>query len=521
MDAEAVLLERLQKGDEGALAELYESLSGNVYTLALQLLHSREEAEEVLQDTFLKLYRNLHGFQAERGSARAFIYTVARNACLSRLRAKRARPHKAENLDVHDPDASLGAISANPSMSVEVRQALDQLEPVDQQLLGEAFFSGYSHGELAARFDMPLGTVKSRVRRALLSLRQFPGERVTRVRDNLAEYVLGTLEPSELGEVEAYLARSADARAEVRQLWESLVTLTESLPSAAPRAEVWTNIQAQLYTQPLSADSRSTISPLVTVFHPRKWPSLVIHLGWQLAACFCLIAAGSLLWGSRSYSAYQKIAGEALLVAAFLSEPQVQKVTLNDPDNQGIGGVLLEPEGRALFVMDQAPGRGRTYQAWGHTSDDWEPGSGEHLVSLKVSQDKVFTAPTQGFAALYLSLEPTQGSPQPTHPLSRVSLSEPAPATALEIAGPVDGETLASDSVIVSGSVGDGVTDLSYTLNGDKPERTGVAGNRFTFTVSGLQKGLNTITVTAVLEVEDQRVTDAVTVTYLSPGTGD
>lgn len=173
MDAEAVLLERLQKGDEGALAELYESLSSNVYALALQLLRSREEAEEVLQDTFLKLYRNPHGFQAERGSARAFVYTVARNACLSRLRAKRARPHKADDLDVHDPDASFGATSVNPSMSVEVRQALDQLEPVDQQLLGEAFFSGYSHGELAARFDMPLGTVKSRVRRALLSLQQF------------------------------------------------------------------------------------------------------------------------------------------------------------------------------------------------------------------------------------------------------------------------------------------------------------------------------------------------------------
>lgn len=173
MDAEAVLLERLQKGDERALAELYEGLSGNVYALALQLLRSREEAEEVLQDTFLKLYQNPHGFQAERGSARAFVYTVARNACLSRLRAKRARPHKADDLDVHDPDTSLGATSSNPSMSVEVRQALEQLEPVDQHLLGEAFFSGYSHGELAVRFDMPLGTVKSRVRRALLSLQQF------------------------------------------------------------------------------------------------------------------------------------------------------------------------------------------------------------------------------------------------------------------------------------------------------------------------------------------------------------
>lgn len=344
---------------------------------------------------------------------------------------------------------------------------------------------------------------------------------MTRVRDNLAEYVLGTLEASELDEVEAYLARSVDARADVRQLRASLVTLTESLPSAAPRAEVWTNIQANLATERLPMDSEpaSDARPSVTVFRPRTWPSRVSQLGWQLAACFCLIAVGSLFWGFQNYRAYQEAAGEALLVTAFLSEPQVRKVTLQGPDNQGLGGVLLEPEGRALFVLDQAPARGRAYQAWGHTSDDWEPGSSEQLISLEVSKDNVFAVATQEFAALYLSLEPAQGSPQPTQPLSRVSLSEPAPATPLEIAGPVDGETLASDSVIVSGSVGDRVTDLSYTLNGGTPIQTSVAANRFTFTVTGLQKGANTIEVTAT--VDDQQVADTVTVTLTSSGTND
>ena len=173
MEPEAVLLEHLQRGDEGALAELYESLGSRVYALALQLLRSREEAEEVLQDTFLKLYRNPHGFQSGRGSARAFVYTVARNACLSRLRAKRARPLQAEAMDVHDPDAAFAAVSTEPELSAEVQQALARLEPLDRQLLGETFFRGYSHGEVAARLNLPLGTVKSRVRRALLSLRQF------------------------------------------------------------------------------------------------------------------------------------------------------------------------------------------------------------------------------------------------------------------------------------------------------------------------------------------------------------
>lgn len=173
MDAEAALMERLHKGDEKALTELYERLGGHVYALALQLLRNREEAEEVLQDTFLKLYRHPHGFERERGSVRAFVYTVARNACLSRLRAKRARPLQAEGVDVHDPDAGFAALAADPGTGLEVRQALERLEPLDRQLLEAAFSGGYSHGELAAHFELPLGTVKSRVRRALLSLRQF------------------------------------------------------------------------------------------------------------------------------------------------------------------------------------------------------------------------------------------------------------------------------------------------------------------------------------------------------------
>lgn len=344
---------------------------------------------------------------------------------------------------------------------------------------------------------------------------------MNRFQDTLAEYVLGTLEPSERREIEAYLVHSEDARAELRQLRESLVTLTESLPSVAPRAEVWTNIQARLPTGHLPTDSGSTLDvpPPVTVFQPRGWIGYVGRSGWQVAACFCLIALGSLFWGARSYHTYRQIAAETLLVAAFLAEPHVQKVSLQSPDNQGLGGVLLEPEGRALFVLDQAPARGRAYQAWGHTSDDWEPGRGEQLVSLKVSQDKVFTVSSQGFAALYLSLEPSQGSPQPTQPLSRVSLQQPTLATPLEITSPVAGTTLTSNSVIVSGTVADGVADVSYTLNGGKPTRTGVAGNRFTFTVAGLQSGANTVEVTAA--VGDQQLTDTLTLRYTASGTDD
>ncbi len=175
MDAEeeATLLIRLQHGDHAALRDLYARLSGNVYALAINLLNSREEAEEVLQDTFFKLCKNTHGYRADRGSARAFIYTVARNDCLSRLRAKRARPAQDVAWDLHYPEQQPAAALADPVLNVQTEQALEQLEPLDRDLLRESFYGGYSHGELAERFALPLGTVKSRVRRALLTLRGY------------------------------------------------------------------------------------------------------------------------------------------------------------------------------------------------------------------------------------------------------------------------------------------------------------------------------------------------------------
>lgn len=173
MDAEAALLTRLGGGDQGALHELYTRLSRNVYTLALQLLRSPEEAEEVLQDTFLKVYRSARRFDPELGSARAFVYTVARHDCLSRLRARRARPERDADWDLHDPERQPAAAPADPVLGLQTEQALAQLEPLDRALLKASFYEGYSHGELVERFGLPLGTVKSRVRRALLSLRAY------------------------------------------------------------------------------------------------------------------------------------------------------------------------------------------------------------------------------------------------------------------------------------------------------------------------------------------------------------
>lgn len=173
MDTEAELVARLKGGDEEALNALYDDLSPKVYALALQLLGSREEAEEVLQDTFVSLYHEAWRYDPQRGSVRAFIYTMARNLARSRLRARKSRPRTHESWDVHDAHQSFAAPEADQVTRIAVSEALAQLEPDDRHLLECAFFQGCSHQQLIELTGLPLGTVKSRLRRSLLKLRDY------------------------------------------------------------------------------------------------------------------------------------------------------------------------------------------------------------------------------------------------------------------------------------------------------------------------------------------------------------
>jgi len=178
VDPEAKLVVRLGQGDEEALDELYERLSDRVYTLALTLLRSREEAEEVVQDTFLILYRRANSYATPDRSPRAFIYTIARNQALSRLRRRKARPLKAEGWEVDDPRTAFANPgpadpTTNLTTNLYVERLLAQLDEEERQLLEGAFFSGYSHAELAELTGLPLGTLKSKLRRAPLKLRDY------------------------------------------------------------------------------------------------------------------------------------------------------------------------------------------------------------------------------------------------------------------------------------------------------------------------------------------------------------
>ena len=356
----------------------------------------------------------------------------------------------------------------------------------------------------------------------------------------LPDYVLGLLTPQQAAAVEAHLTGCEACQEEAWRLGGPLVLMTETLlPPLEPPPHVWATIEARLHNERQDVLTQEKVANEPTAeageedtssTYVPQLGSIPTHYGWFAAACVSLLLVLSGVWGVQSYRTLQRVQNETRLVSAFLARPQVDRVVLENVLTNGaptangldgsLGSILLAPDGEALFVLEEPAPSGRAYQAWGHTSSDWDPERGEALTSLEVSRGAVFEVPAGGFASLYLSLEPAGGSPQPTNPLSKVSLLNPRPEEAVDITSPADGVTLSAESTIVIGEIASNITGLSYRLNGGEAVQTTTANNRFSFTVSGLRAGQNTIEVTATT-ADGEAATDAVTVTVEPPATGN
>ncbi|EXI66084.1 MAG: Sigma-K factor [Candidatus Accumulibacter adjunctus] len=163
---------RVVRQDEQALAELYDALAGRVYGLALRIVRQVQTAEEVTEDTFWQVWRQAPRFDPLRGSVAAWVLTIARSRALDAVR----RGEPTEVLDEERLAAIAGDGDPQDLLLAVQRQhrlhaALGTLDAVPRQLLALAFFRGLSHEEIASQMSMPLGTVKSHIRRALLRLR--------------------------------------------------------------------------------------------------------------------------------------------------------------------------------------------------------------------------------------------------------------------------------------------------------------------------------------------------------------
>jgi RNA polymerase sigma-70 factor (ECF subfamily) len=176
---DSALIERMMAGDEAALSTLYDRYSAMLFGMLMRILRDQQAAEEVLQDLFLQLWRNAAQFDAGRGSLPAWLMVIGRNRAISRLRGRRDR----EVLEEKEGDyANTFASSQNiedetvrAELARNISAALAQLPDEQRQAVELAYFEGMTQSEIANRTGTPLGTVKTRVRTAMQTLRQILG----------------------------------------------------------------------------------------------------------------------------------------------------------------------------------------------------------------------------------------------------------------------------------------------------------------------------------------------------------
>jgi RNA polymerase sigma-70 factor, ECF subfamily len=174
--SDQALVARLVAGDEAALSALYDRYSGMLYALLMRILRDAQSAEEVLQDLFFYLWGNAGKFDPSRGSLPGWLLVSARNRAISRLR----KLHPSESLDgpgstletTVSSGFSLESAVARKELVDKVKGALEGLPAIQREAVELAFFEGLTHSEIAIRTQEPLGTIKTRIRSAVQTLRQ-------------------------------------------------------------------------------------------------------------------------------------------------------------------------------------------------------------------------------------------------------------------------------------------------------------------------------------------------------------
>jgi len=172
-DAQAgdeLLLSRVKGNDQQAMTDLFDRYGSMVYSVALRVLNDPGQAEDVMQEIFFQIWRNPDSFVQGRGSMGAWLAVMARNRAIDALR-RRKPTESVDDVVLASPTNLASEIERN-SLMEKVRQVMKDLPSEQQNSVKLAFFEGLTHSEIAARTGDPLGTVKTRIRSALMSLRK-------------------------------------------------------------------------------------------------------------------------------------------------------------------------------------------------------------------------------------------------------------------------------------------------------------------------------------------------------------
>lgn len=170
--SDAALIQRIVQRDESALAALYDRYAGMLSSVLNRILRDSQAAEEILQDIFYQLWRTASQFDSARGSLPGWLMVIARNRAISRLR--KHNPSEGDELDENCValPVNLDNVVAQRELLGRVQGALDSLPKEQRTVLELAYFQGMTHSEIARHTGDPLGTVKTRLRSAVETLKR-------------------------------------------------------------------------------------------------------------------------------------------------------------------------------------------------------------------------------------------------------------------------------------------------------------------------------------------------------------
>jgi RNA polymerase sigma-70 factor (ECF subfamily) len=175
-DRDAIL--RARGGEPQALAELYDRLGGLVFSLVIRIVEDWTEAEDTTQEVFTQVWRQAGRYDPSRGSVAAWVLTIARSRAIDAVRARRARPDATTLADdrtvadVPNPDAGQETETLAAEQVGALRRALAGLPLVQRLAIELAYYEGLTQAEIAMRLEQPLGTIKTRIRKGLMRLRE-------------------------------------------------------------------------------------------------------------------------------------------------------------------------------------------------------------------------------------------------------------------------------------------------------------------------------------------------------------
>jgi len=181
-EADRAAIQRMARGDHDALADLYDRHSRLLYSLALRIVRFEADAEDVLQEVFAQVWRQALRYDTNRGTVIGWLVTLTRSRALDKLRRGRARPQATDGEqrahEVPDTSPAIDLTLVSAEQAAAVRAALEALPDNQRVPLQLAYYEGLSQSEIAAKLDAPLGTIKTRMRQALLRLREAVAEPV-------------------------------------------------------------------------------------------------------------------------------------------------------------------------------------------------------------------------------------------------------------------------------------------------------------------------------------------------------